>query len=94
MPKYLAVISGVLFVLSLPSVSVAKPNQMAGIDWATKGYRQAAREANRRPCSGYVAICMRRGNDPSVCQSAGAMCRQTGIFVGPRGGRFLASERR
>jgi hypothetical protein len=92
--KSLAIILGAFLVLGLPSVSFSKPNQMAGVDWATKGYNQAAREKMKFTCSDYAAICIRRGNEPSVCQSAGAQCRKTGVFVGPRGGRFVASEKR
>jgi len=92
--KSLAIIFGALLVLGLPSASFSKPNQMAGVDWATKGYRQAAIEKRKLTCSDYAAICIRRGNEPSICKSAGAQCRQTGVFVGPKGGRFVASERR
>ena len=95
--KSLTIILGAFFILSVTPASMGKPNQMAGIDWGTKGYKQAARDKMKRgpsTCSSYTAICIRRGNEASICQSAGAQCMQTGIFVGPKGGRFTVTGRR
>jgi hypothetical protein len=92
--KPLKIILGTFVVLSLTSSVSGKANQMAGKDWATKGYRQAAREKMKFTCSEYTARCIGRGNEPPICQSAGAQCKQTGVFIGVKGGRFIASERR
>lgn len=84
-----------LLVLIGPSASMARPNQMQGQDCGTRGYKRANMEKRGVwTCSGYVAICTRRGNKVSVCQAAGAQCMQTGVFVGPLGAQFGGLEKR
>jgi hypothetical protein len=78
-----------LLLIIDPCASIARPNQMQGQDWGTKGYKRANMEKRGVwTCSGYVGICTRRGNKASVCQAAGVQCMQTGVFVGPQGAQF------
>ena len=68
-----ASILAILFLVFVdPPASMARPNQMVGQDWGTKGYKRANMEKRGVwTCSGYIGICMRRGNKASVCQAAG-----------------------
>ena len=86
--KSLAIIFGALLVLGLPSASFSKPNQMAGVDWATKGYRQAAIEKRKLTCSDYAAICIRRGNEPSILQVGRCSVQADWRFCWPQGRTF------
>jgi hypothetical protein len=88
-----AIILGALLVLGLPSVALSTGLQMKGGDWATRGYREAAIEKMKLTCSEHVARCIHRGQEPSVCQSRGEQCRQTGVFIGHKGAHLIASER-
>lgn len=71
-----------------------RPNQMAGQDWATRGYNAAAKEKRMKglSCSSASAACIRRnGRSPQIvatCQSARASCMSTGTFVGVQGKVF------
>jgi hypothetical protein len=71
-----------------------RPNQMAGQDWATRGYNAAAKEKRMKglSCSSASAACIRNnGGSPEVvakCQSARANCMSTGTFVGVKGKVF------
>jgi len=91
-----ASILAILFLVFVdPPASMARPNQMVGQDWGTKGYKRANMEKRGVwTCSGYIGICMRRGNRASVCQAAGAQCMQTAVFVGPQGVQFSGLEKR
>jgi hypothetical protein len=76
------------------SLFLGRPNQMAGQDWATRGYNKAAREKRQgdggRTCSAYKNACMRRGNEVSKCQAAGAECMKTGVYINVYNGRSYA----
>ena len=87
-----------LFIVACFTVAVVspapvqgRPNQMAGQDYATKGYNAAARQKGRS-CSTASAMCVKNnGNTPEVvarCQSARAACLRSGTFVGLQGRVF------
>ena len=87
-----------LTVASSFALARGRPNQMAGQDWATRGYNAAAKEKTKRPsCSSASAACIRNnGSSPEVvakCQSARASCISTGTFVGVQGKVFLGLAR-
>jgi hypothetical protein len=71
-----------------------RPNQMAGQDWATRGYNAAAKGKGMKgaSCSSASAACIRNnGSSPegvAKCQSARASCMSTGTFVGAQGKVF------
>src|SRR5262249_18246836 len=73
---------------------LGRPNQMAGMDWATRGYNAPAKQKGMKgaSCSSAFGVCLRNnGNSAEVvakCQSARASCMSTGTFVGVQGRVF------
>lgn len=104
--KALVALAVVLFldlILSSPFALAyfgGRPAQMAGQDWATRGYNLAAREKRMKgvSCSSAAATCIRNnGASPYIvgkCQSARADCMNTGTFVGVQGKIFPGLVRR
>lgn len=83
-----------------PAHSRGRPNQMAGQDWASRGYNSAnkAKRLKGVSCSSASAACVRNnGRSPEVvaqCQSARANCMSTGTFIGVQGKMFPGLARK
>jgi hypothetical protein len=94
--KKLAAILASFFMplMAADAREISRPNQMVGIDWATRGYASENIKKTPPTCSSYATVCIRRWKQPSACQAARARCIQTGAFVGLTGRRFEGLEKR
>lgn len=87
-PLFIVAFFSIAIVSPAPAYYQGRPNQMAGQDYATKGYNAGTGKS----CSAASAACIKNnGNTPEVvarCQSARAACLRSGTFVGLQGRAF------